>query len=200
LWFEAVTSYWQMTVWHSPDMHSQCAHSLPPSEQTWQICGKGPEQSAAVVQVGTHLQSVVSNDWPAGQTIGSQTGQRPVTWKSQPPPQVSEEAQASAGLWQLDPVVPFSSLHVYMSQVTGQQRSGSQVPGMSGIRFATHTRPAAQVHGFCVNPPQGPSSCETHAPASFFGLLAESDSLSDPVGVETAPEHPTTNAPNNRLA
>jgi hypothetical protein len=95
--------------------------------------------------------------------MGSHTAQRPLTSKSQPPlPQTSEEGQASAGLWQFEPVPPFSSLQLYMSQLAGQQREGSQVPGTSGILLGTHVSPAAQRHGCCVNPPHGPSSFETH--------------------------------------
>jgi hypothetical protein len=66
--------------------------------------------------------------------------------------------------------------------------------------FGTHTRPGAQLQGFWVKPPQGPSSPETQA---FTVLLLVRSALVDSVGsglaLQAAIVSPVNN-PNTSLA
>lgn len=135
--------YWQSASTHCPPTQDQCAQLVPPSAHSSQIDGSGPVQSAAVVQpADTHVHCELSNTSPAGQGMGSHTGQVPVTRVSQPPPHVVDDGQPSAGLWQLNPAPPSTSVQLYSCQPDGQQvRGGSHVPPTSGP-LDWQTRPA----------------------------------------------------------
>jgi hypothetical protein len=89
--------------------------------------------------------------------------QRPVTWESQPPPQVVDDGHPSCGLWQLSPAPPFTSVQPYMSQPAGQQAGGGwQVPGESETASIAQTSPDAHWQGFETWPSHGPPCFETH--------------------------------------